>query len=269
MQGRLSPLYNNKIQSFPKYHWAKEFKILNSIKLRSIEWTLDHKDILNNPLNNSNEIKKIIELKKKYKININSLTGDCFMQKPFWKEKGIKRKKLIDILKLIIKNSKKIGIKKIVLPLVDNGSIKRNYQLKILISTLKKITPLLIKNKQLILFELNFKPKKALWFIKKFNKKTFGINYDIGNSSALGFNPIEEISTYGDYIKNVHIKDRIFKGTTVRLGEGNANFNDVFSNLKKIKYNGNFIMQTARSKNGHHKTEILINLKFLKKWFFK
>jgi len=268
MQGRLSPLYNNKIQSFPKYQWQKEFKKIRELKLNSIEWTLDHKEIIENPINTLEGKKKIIDLKKKYKINIKSLTGDCFMQNPFWKEKGIRRENLINILKLVLNNSSKIGVKKIILPLVDNGSINNNNQYNVLVSTLKKIIPLLKKNKQQILFELNFKPKKALRFIKKFNKKHFGINYDIGNSSSLGFKPKNEIKTYGNYIKNVHIKDRYFKGTTVRLGKGHANFNEVFINLKKKKYNGNFILQTARSKNGLHKKEISMNLNFLDKWFY-
>ena len=268
MQGRLSPIYNNKIQSFPTFHWSNEFKKIKELNLDSIEWTLDHKGIFKNPINTEKGIKKIIYLKKKYKIKIDSLTGDCFMQKPFWKEKGHKRENLIKILELVIVNSSKVGIKKIILPLVDNGSVNRNVHLKILTSTLRKITPLLKKNKQQILFELNFEPKKALQFIKKFNKKYFGINYDIGNSSSLGFKPENEINTYGHFIKNVHIKDRYFKGTTVRLGKGDANFNEVFINLKKKKYNGNFILQTARSKKGLHKKEISMNLRFINKWFY-
>ena len=36
---------------------------------------------------------------------------------------------------------------------------------------------------------------------------------------------------------------------TVRLGYGNADFNCVFKSLKKIKYKGKFILQTARSPN--------------------
>ena len=268
MQGRLSPLYNNKIQSFPKYHWRNEFKKIRELKINMMEWTLDHKEIIKNPINTIEGKKEIVDLKNKYKIDINSLTGDCFMQKPFWKQKGKKKDKLINIFKQVLQNSSKIGVKKIILPLVDNGSVKNNQQLKILISTLKKFIPILKKNKQEILFELNFNPTKALSFIKKFDKNYFGINYDIGNSSSLGFQSKDEIKTYGNFIKNVHIKDRHFKGTTVRLGKGDADFHEVFINLKKIKYNRNFILQTARAKKGQHKKEISINLNYLKKWFY-
>jgi len=189
------------------------------------------------------------------------------MQKPFWKEKIHERKKIINIFKLVLENSSKIGIKKIILPLVDNGSIDNNYQYKILILTLNKLLPILKKNNQQILFELNFNPKTVLHFIKKFNKKYFGINYDMGNSSSLGFRAKDEIKTYGNYIRNVHIKDRHFNGSTVSLGKGDVNFTDVFINLKKIKYKGNFILQTARAKKKFHVNEILKNLNFLNNWF--
>ena len=38
--------------------------------------------------------KKILELKKSHKLIVNSLTGDCFMEKPFWKVKGELQHKL-------------------------------------------------------------------------------------------------------------------------------------------------------------------------------
>ena len=68
MQGRLSPIYNNKIQSFPTHHWFKEFKKIKELNLRLMEWTLDHNKILKNPINTNIGIKKIIQLKKKYRI---------------------------------------------------------------------------------------------------------------------------------------------------------------------------------------------------------
>ena len=74
-----------------------------------------------------------------------------------------------------------------------------------------------------IVFESDFPPDKLKTFISRFPPENYGINYDIGNSAALGYNSKEEISAYGDRILNVHIKDRILNGTTVPLGKGNAN----------------------------------------------
>ena len=97
--------------------------------------------------------------------------------------------------------------------------------------------------------------------MKKLNKK-FGINYDTGNSASLGFDFNEE-KKYFKYVHNIHIKDRIFRGQSVRLGKGDFNFKKFFLYIKKIKYKGNLILQTARSKK--HIDEIILNRNFIKK----
>ena len=43
-----------------------------------------------------------------------------------------------------------------------------------------------------------------------------------------------EFKYYGKRILNVHIKDRKKFGNTVRLGQGNVNFKQLFMNLKKL-----------------------------------
>jgi hexulose-6-phosphate isomerase len=74
-------------------------------------------------------------------------------------------------------------------------------------------------------------------------------NYDIGNSSSLGFDPKEELEAYGLKILNVHVKDRKLGGTTVPLGTGNANIDYVLQKLKEIGYSGGLTMQAARGEN--------------------
>ena len=243
MQGRLSPIQGKKIQSFPWKNWEKEFQIGNK---------LDFKKLYSNPLMTDYGQKEIKHLCSKYNFKVLSLTGDCFMQKPFWKANLKKKFKLQNDFLNIIKESGKLGIRFIILPLVDNGKIISQKQEEILINFVKKIYPTLRLNKIKILFESDFEPKKYLKFIKKFNREFVGINYDTGNSASYGFDPDEEISLYGKYINNVHIKDRYYKGNTVPLGEGNVDFQTVFEKLKQIKYKGNFILQGARSKKNKH-----------------
>ena len=252
MQGRLSPMQGNKIQSFPWKTWKKEFKLGNNLNFGILEWTLDSQKLYSNPLMTDEGQKEIKKMCSKYKFKILSLTGDCFMQKPFWKIGKKKRIKLQEDFLNIINRCGNIGIKFIVLPLIDRGQIVNKKQEMILTIFLKKINKVLCKNKIKILFETDFEPKRYLKFIKNFNKKFFGINYDIGNSASYNFDPNEEISLYGKYIDNVHVKDRIYRGNTVFFGKGNADFKTVFKKLKEIDYKGNFILQGARSKNNQH-----------------
>ena len=72
------------------------------------------------------------------------------------------------------------------------------------------------------------------------------MNYDMGNSASLGYDPRREIGLLGEYIINVHIKDRIRGGGTVPLGEGDTDFGTVFTELENAGYEHDFILQAAR-----------------------
>lgn len=263
MQGRLSPMINDKIQSFPSRYWKEEFSHAKNLGLKFIEWTLDYDQIFSNPIFIKKKIQQIRKLSKKYSIKIKSLTGDCFMQNPFWKKKN--HTKEVSDLKKIIQACSNLGIKFIVVPLVDNGSLQELWHEKKLIIIFNSLVNFLKKKKIIILFESDYNPKRLRNFIKKFNPDFFGINYDTGNSAALGFDIKKEFYYYGDFIKGVHIKDRILKGKTVRLGEGNVNFKLFFKLLKNIKYKNHIIFQTARSENNKDVQEMKINLKYISK----
>lgn len=264
MQGRLSKKIGNKIQAFPEKNWKTEFSKAKSLGLKSIEWTLDYKNLKQNPILTLKGQSQIKRLTKKNSIKINSITGDCFMQNPFWKKKN--NQKLLNDLIKIIQSCKILGIKFIVVPLVDNGSIVNKNDENNLIKSCKYVFKYIKNSNVRIIFESDFSPQKLKKFIKKFDKKYFGINYDSGNSAGMGYKIDDEFKNYGKYIYNVHIKDRLKYGKTVRLGHGNANFLKLFKNLKKIKYSRELILQTARSKNNRHLDEIKINLKYLKKF---
>jgi len=263
MQGRLSPMVKDRIQIFPKKNWKIEFQRAKNLGLKYIEWTLDYDTFSQNPILSKSGINEIKRLSKKYLIKIRSLTGDCFMQKPFWKIS--KNQKLINDFKKILNSCNKIGIKYVIIPLVDNGRLEDIKAEKKLIKILSNFKKYLKKKKIEILFESDLNPKKLKKFIQNFDKDLFGINYDLGNSASLGYNVDDEFRNYFEYIKNIHIKDRIYKGSTVRLGKGSANFHKFFRNLKKYKYNNMLIYQTARSNKNDDIGEIKKNILFIKK----
>lgn len=264
MQGRLVDLVNNKIQFFPHSNWENELEIAQENNLKIIEWTINYENIKKNPLYNG-DVSIIKKKLKKNSIQCHSVTCDFFMQKPFFKKKykNIKDELLNDLIK-VIKNSEKVNIKYLIIPLVDKSSVKNKKEEKFLISNfIKYISPKLKSIK--ILFEIDYKPKDVMLFIKKFKSKKFGINYDTGNSASFNYNILDEM-VYFKFVKNIHIKDRKKFGNTVDLGEGNWNHKLFFNVLKKISFKGNLILQTARSKNNDHVKKFLQNLKFIKKY---
>lgn len=265
VQGRfLDSEKKNKIQFFPSKEWKKEIKIAIKNKINLIEWTINIENIRKNPIYNEKLLHQLMNFKKKSGIKIPSVTCDFFMQNPFYKLKNNKDKiKNLEILKKVIKNGQKIGIQLFILPLLDNSSIKNFSQEKELISTLNENNFLkLLKKKSQILFESDYPPRKLLKFLKKFNLKKFGINYDTGNSAYHNYDVNKE-KIYFKYVKNIHIKERLKNGPSVRLGHGNWNYLRFFNILKKIKYKNNLILQTARAKNGNHVEEINYSRKFI------
>ncbi len=265
MQGRLvNSEKKNSIQCFPAKNWAEELKIAKKLNFKIMEWTINDENIKHNPLFNG-KIKYLKKLVKKNKIKIPSITLDYFMQRPFFKiKKKTEKEKVINNLKKIIINGNKLNIKYFVLPLVDNSSVKSINQEKILVEGIIELLKLIKKNSY-FLFEIDYLPNKIPNFIKKFKSNKVGINYDTGNSAGLGYDFKKELK-YFKYVKNIHIKDRKLRGKTVRLGFGNWEYKKFFKSIKK-NYNGNFILQTARSKNNKHVEEILVNRSFFNNEF--
>ena len=175
------------------------------------------------------------------------------MQNPFWKEESHSKMRILNNkFEAICNACKNLKIKYIVIPLVDNGRLENIRQKENLFEYLMLQKNLLEKTGVSILFESDYEPQKLYKFIEELPKDRFGINFDTGNSASLGFNPDDEFNLYGDRIKNIHIKDRLIGGETVPLGKGNTNFESIFKNLISINYQGNLILQTARSNNNKH-----------------
>ena len=249
MQGRLSPKVNNKIQSFPFKYWKREFSIAQEIKINLMEWTIDSYKYFSNPLTNKFGINQIKKLKKKFKININSVTCDFLMENPFFIKKNLfnQEKKFFNFLE----NCNQADIKIIVVPLVDGSSVKSFREEKNLISFFNGIQKYLKSKKIRIAFESDYDYKELRNFIEKFDPKVFGINYDIGNSAGKNYDYKMEFKSYFNRIINVHIKDKNKSDITVPLFSGKAKILKILRYFVKKNYNGNYILQPARSNFDH------------------
>lgn len=252
MQGRLCAQVNGKIQAFPWDEWELEFPRAQALGIDLMEWTLDQERLGENPLLTPQGRARIAALRAQHGVEVLSLTGDCFMQAPFYKSSGTERAALLNDLHAIVDACDQARIQHILIPLVDNGALTNEREAAALLEGLQPLTPRLRTRGQTIVFESDFAPQELKDFIARLPADVFGINYDIGNSAALGYDPTAEIEAYGDRILNVHIKDRVRGGTTVPLGTGNADFDAVFAALARCAYRGNFILQTARAADDDH-----------------
>jgi len=74
MQGRLSPIRNGRIQSFPWETWGKEFEVGSSLKFNLMEWTIDSENFAKNPLLCEVDTGQITALIETYDVRIQSVT---------------------------------------------------------------------------------------------------------------------------------------------------------------------------------------------------
>jgi len=250
MQGRLLPKYKGRYQAHPVGYWQDEFSIANKVGLNCIEFILDYEDASNNPLLKKGGIEEVKRISDKSNVFVKTVCADYFMQAPLHSVDNAIARQSEDIMVELINNVAELGVTDIVLPCVDNSSVAQELSFNLF---LKKLTPIIDvaeKRNINISLETDLPPKHFLELLDFFQSDCLKVNYDIGNSAALGFNPVEELEAYGNRISDIHIKDRLLHGGPVELGYGNADFYSFFDKLKEYNYQGPFIMQAYRDDEG-------------------
>ena len=266
MQGRLSPIIDGRIQSFPWNYWEDEFLLAEKIGVHLMEWTIDSKELERNPIYLNEGRERIAGLSRSRKVSIPSVTSDYFMENPPWVSKS---NDVNQIHRNTLAGMQIIGSKVLVIPLVDNSSILNDEKELQFLEFITNMQSSLREHEIKIAIESDFEPKKLSNFISKFDPELVGINYDIGNSASLGFNSSQELSLYGDRVINVHVKDRILGGTTVPLGAGHADLPGTVQLLEQIGYKGNYILQTARAEDGKHSEAIVKYANMVEEWLYE
>lgn len=269
MGGRLSYSINNKIQSFPEKSWRQEFEKASKCGFNLIEWIFDTSR--NNPLLDDEKIQEMKNLSEKHHLTINSICADYFMEKMLFNVNEFELEKNLSVLKNLITKCNKLGIQILEIPLVDSSSLKTKDNKIEFFNNIHKILSHAEENNVILNLETDLPPLQFKEFLKSFNNPNLRANYDVGNSTSLGYDIHEELTVLGDFITNIHIKDRLLHGTTVPFGTGDTNFELFFETIKKIDYKGDFIIQGARVNETNIKPEDTCNkyLEFVKHYVDK
>jgi hypothetical protein len=159
IQGRLSPITNNRIQQFPWNSWQNEFSIASKNDIKLIEWTIDTFNFHLNPLINLNQWEEINTIASKNNILIPSVTCDYFMENPPWKSDIDLIKKGI---KAIFQGMKNIRANILVVPLVDNSSLLDASSVNTVKDLFTDLIPEMSQNGIQIAFECDLNPEKLL-----------------------------------------------------------------------------------------------------------
>ncbi len=272
MQGRLTPSKGRGIQFFPFDNWEKEFRLAKELGLDEIEFIFDFDRYEQNPLWTQSGKEILKKVMQETGVRVHSVCFDYFMCRAFFKKDGDIKKEMrienVQILRHVLDAMQELAISLIEIPLVDDSSLKTETEKE----EFKEFVLEMISQTDVGVrfgLETDLPPKEFLAFLKDINSDRIGANYDSGNSSGLGYDMYEEVTTLGNRIFNIHIKDRVYRGTTVELGTGNADFDGLFKGLKEIDYQGAFILQAARGEEGKESENIERQTRFVKGYVSK
>jgi L-ribulose-5-phosphate 3-epimerase UlaE len=250
MQGRLLPKLNGRFQAHPLGYWEKEFPIAETLGLDCIEFIFDHNDYMLNPLYSKKGIDAIQDKIDTTGVFVSSICADFFMEAPFHHPDQNIVSSSQEVMIKLLKNAKILNVKDVVVPCVDQSSLKGDGLMERFINNIQVIIEEAEKQNINLSLETDLGPKDFAELLCELPSTKITVNYDTGNSASLGFNLNEEFEAYGSRISDIHIKDRTLNGGSVKLGTGDVNFENVLFAVKKINYKAPFIMQVYRDDEG-------------------
>ena len=250
MQGRLLPKYKGRYQAHPVGYWEEEFDIASEIKLNCIEFILDYNDVDENPLMSRDGCARIAKISNQTGVKVKTICADYFMEAPLHSNSSVVAKKSAIILHRLIENASEINVTDIVIPLVDKSSVINQTDRDRFIQEIKAFISDAKSHQINLCLETDLNAYGFKKLLNEIGSDCVTVNYDIGNSAGLGFDPVDEFAAYGNQITDLHIKDRVVGGFSVELGSGDADFTKVLHEVVKCGYTGPFIMQALRDEEG-------------------
>lgn len=250
MQGRLLRKYQDRYQAHPVGYWSDEFHKAAEIGLDCIEFILDLNCAEENPLLRPDGPDEILTVATESGVAVRTVCADIFMDAPLHDRDEKIASYGQDILSRLLENGRRLGLTDIVIPCVDNSSMLHRRVQDLFVSRLMPLVEKAEASEINLSLETDLAPEPFAELLGRFGSGKITVNYDTGNSAALGFDPTEELACYGDRISDIHIKDRIRGGGSVVLGAGDTQFDSFVKALQELNYTGPFIMQAYRDDEG-------------------
>jgi L-ribulose-5-phosphate 3-epimerase len=236
--------------------------------LDCIEWIYDLYGADINPLATNSGLEKLTGLSQQYKVKILSICADYFMDKPLVRAGQAELDDRLNTLTWLLERGRLIGINRMVIPFVDASRIDTRDEFDGVVALLERVLEQARQANIEIHLETSLNPIRFAELLSRLPDPLLKVNYDSGNSSSLGYAPLEEFATYGERVGSVHIKDRRLGAGTVPLGTGDADFPALAEGLRKVAYKGDFILQVARGTSGDEVAWARQNRAFVLKHFF-
>jgi len=239
LQGRLTPRRGRGIQFSPRGEgeWEKEFELAAAIGLSHLQWACDpdawifdaaFRDAVRAVVGRTGVPVKNMDVQFLTSVDIR----DCPET----------------LMRSVCEALRDLGAGQAELPLMEASSLlekdKRSERLK----AFEKFLSIANEIGTPVAVETDLPPQDLADFLNTYEEVS--VVYDTGNSAGMGYDCEDELTSYGKRISNLHIKDKKVGGTTVPLGEGDSDFQRIFTLLYEMGYTGPVTLQAARGIEG-------------------
>lgn len=177
-------------------------------------------------------------------VELTSVCVDSFMDSPIFDAESAEVNEAL--LRRLADSCQALSITTLIIPFVDRSAIRNPKQKLEVLRFLNHRCSFLADMDLNLALETALCPEDFADLLSDTDPSFVNVNYDIGNSASLEFDPHEEFSAYGERITNVHVKDRRANGPSVPLGTGDARLHEVFLLLHEYEFNGTLIAQAWR-----------------------
>jgi L-ribulose-5-phosphate 3-epimerase len=243
MQGRLSPRPPDRLQAFPHESWRNEFDTAARLGLAAIEWIFEAPRAEENPILTSAGRARIRQAVSDSGVVVRSVCADYFMVHRLAGEGREAVRKNRTALLALIEAAEAIDAERILIPLletsaVDTDELKREVQ-----ESLAEVADRAAECEIVLGLELEISGVEYRALIDGVGHPAVKAYYDVGNSTAQGFDVATDVEPLLDVLHAVHLKDRRRGGSSVPFGEGDTNFRGFFRVLARRGFRGDLLMQ--------------------------
>jgi L-ribulose-5-phosphate 3-epimerase len=250
MQGRLLPKFEGRYQAHPKGYWQAEYALAGRLGLDCIEFILDFDGAEENPLLCEGGAEEICQVGKASGVSTVSVCADYFMIAPLHSPEPAIVVESQRVLTALISAGEMIGLSDIVVPCVDESTLRDHSAADRLMVALEPLIPVAETAGVNLCLETDLAPIPFGDLLKSLDSPRVTANYDMGNSASLGYDVEEEMASYGHRVSDIHIKDRTLGGGSVILGTGVVDFDRVFGCIADLDFHGPFVLQAFRDDEG-------------------
>ncbi len=188
MQGRLLPPSDGCFQCFPRKQWREEFPLAAAAGLDAIEWIYDSPGESENPMGTDEGLAEMQRLSKEHGIAVVSVCADYFMERPLVKASASESEERIAKLQWLLERCKALGVRRVVIPFVDNSKIDNDADEAKAVALLGRVLGDAERANTELHLETSLDPARFRSLLDKLPHPYLKANYDSGNSSSLGYN---------------------------------------------------------------------------------